>query len=66
MSYDIKTITEVRKSFWEAYPEFKPEFRVRKRQKDYNATIRTEFSFYVDMLARNNQISDKLAKRVTL
>lgn len=62
----MKTISEIRKSFWESFPEFKSEFRVKKRQNDYNATIRSSFVDYVDSLRRDNLISTKLANTVTL
>lgn len=64
--HEMKTITEVRKAFWNAFPEFKGEFRVTKRQNAYNCTIRSAFVQYVDMLERDNEITDSLAKRVTL
>jgi hypothetical protein len=62
----MKTITQVRKAFWESFPEFKSEYRVNKRQNSYNATIRTTFVDYVDSLAKDGTISEKLANRVTL
>lgn len=62
----MKTISEVRNAFWRDYPEFKSLYRVGKRQNDYNTDIRTTFVDYVDSLARDGQISDKLANKVTL
>ncbi len=62
----MKTITQVRSAFWEAFPEFKPEFRVKKRQNDYNATIRSCFVMYVDGLQKDGQITQSLSERVTL
>jgi hypothetical protein len=62
----MKTVTEVRQAFWESFPEFHSEYRTKKRQNEYNAIIRTYFVDFVDMLARDRVISDKLANRVTL
>lgn len=65
-----KTKTQVRNSFWQMLKEFHPELyamkRTRKTQNEYNATIRTEFCFYVDMLCKNSEISEKLANNITL
>lgn len=63
---NMKTITEVRESFWASHPEFKEFFSVKKRQNEYNATIRSCFVEYVDGLHRDGTISESLAKRVTL
>jgi len=62
----LKTISQVRANFWDNHPEYKPERRTRKRQNDYNATIRTAFVDYVDYLHRDGQISDAMAQKVTL
>jgi len=62
----MKTINEVRESFWNTFPEFQSERKATKRQNQYNATIRSEFVRYVDSLHRDGIISDKLANRVTL
>lgn len=62
----IKTIKGVRDAFWEAHPEYKAEYRKTYRQNDYRVDIRCAFVEYVDVLCRNNQITDKLADRVTL
>lgn len=62
----MKTQTEVRNSFWESFPQFKPERRSRKRQNDYRTDIRVSFVDYVDMLRRDGEISEALANRVTL
>ena len=61
---------QVRASFWESYPDF--EFQAReagifsKRQNHHCATVRCTFVDYVDSLARDGVISEKLAQRVTL
>jgi len=66
----MTTQKQVRAAFWEAYPDF--DFQAREagiRSKGQNAqcaTVRCTFVDYVDMLARNGQISEALAARVTL
>lgn len=66
----MTTQKQIRDSFWEAYPDF--EFQAReagifsKRQNHHCATVRCAFVDYVDSLARDGQISEKLANRVTL
>jgi len=62
----MKTITQVRAAFWEEHPQFKPEFRVKKRQNDYNATIRTYFCDWLDSIHRDGRINESLANRATL
>lgn len=62
----MKTITQVRKSFWQSFPQFKTEFRTRKRQNQYSTDCRCCFVDYVDQLQKSGEISEKLAKRVTL
>jgi hypothetical protein len=62
----MKTVSEIRKSFWESFPEFKSEYRKTYRQNDYNTDIRITFIDYVDHLAKGGEITEKLAKRVTL
>ncbi|MBM84735.1 MAG: hypothetical protein CMM47_01760 [Rhodospirillaceae bacterium] len=60
----MKTKQQIRQVFWDLHPEFK-EVQGRT-QNDYNATIRTTFVDFVDMLARDGVISPKLASEVTL
>ena len=62
----MKTLTQLRTSFWQAHPEHKESFRKTYRQNQYNATIRTAWVDYVDNLARDGIISEKLANRATL
>jgi len=62
----MKTQKEVRQLFWDSFPEFKPEYRSRKRQNEYSTDIRCTFVQFVDSLKRNGDISEKLAYRVTL
>ncbi len=74
----MNTQTEIRNSFWAAFPEYKPKYRAipftqngkrlyrRKTQNEYSATIRSLFVEFVDSLARNGEITEALASRVTL
>ena len=61
----MKTITEIRAAFWQGNEHMK-HFIKSKRQNEYNATIRSEFVEFVDMLNKDGFISDSLANRVTL
>ncbi len=60
----MKTQKEIRKSFWESHPEYKR--KGRQSQNDYPADIRMAFCDHVDSLARNSEITESLAGRVTL
>ncbi len=60
----IKTQVEVRKAFWEAHPQFLRQGRLK--QNDYPTDTRCAFVDFVDVLARDGQISEKLASKVTL
>ena len=62
----IKTIKDVRLSFWDSFPEFQKDYRKTWQQNQYNTTIRMTFVDYVDSLNKNGVISDNLAFRVTL
>lgn len=74
----MKTQSEIRAAFWESFPQFRPGYKstgyalsgrrlyVRKSQNDYPADVRMSFVDFVDSLARDGQISEKLAARVTL
>jgi hypothetical protein len=57
----ITTQAQLRSAFWMLH------MRPRKlRNGDYPAETRLAFIDFVDYLARNNQISEKLAGKVTL
>jgi len=62
----MNTVSQVRESFWNYHPEYRKHYRKTYRQNQYDATIRTAWGFYVDMLAHGGLISEKLAKRATL
>lgn len=61
---------QIRAAFWNAHPDF--EFQAReagifsKPQNYHCATVRCAFVDFVDSLARNGEISEKLAFRATL
>jgi hypothetical protein len=61
------TQKQVRSAFWaefEARPDYVPQFR--KPQNQCPTDTRCAFVDYVDSLARDGQISEALAERVTL
>ena len=62
----LQTESDVRKAFWQGNEHFRAMFKRGKQQNDFNATIRSEFVEFVDMLARDGHISEALAARVTL
>lgn len=62
----MKTQKEVRKQFWNEFPQFKSEYRSNKRQNDYSCDIRCAFVDWVDYLMKSGEISEKLAYNVTL
>lgn len=62
----MRTIKEVRESFWANHPEFKEDYRKTYKQNQYKTDIRCCFVDYVNMLRQNGEISEKLAYRVTL
>lgn len=61
---------QIRAAFWNCFPDF--EFQAReagifsKSQNHHCATVRCAFVDFVDMLAKDGQISEKLANRATL
>lgn len=66
MKYPVTTQDEIREMFWECYPEFNEHYKRSKKQNDYNCEIRTAFCDYVDILRRDEIISEKLANRAIL
>lgn len=62
----MKTISEVRKAFWEAHPEFKNSYRKSYRQNQYNTDINVAFVDYVDYLLKSGDITQNLANKITL
>jgi len=62
----MKTITQIRESFWASHSHFKDEYRKTWRQNQYNATIRLSFVYFVESLVMGGVISESLANRATL
>jgi len=62
----MKTINQVRASFWASFPQFANDYRKTYRQNQYKTDIRCAFVDYVDSLHRDGTITDSLAHRVTL
>ena len=66
----MTTQKQIRASFWayikETMPEYLKEYKASKRQNEYFTDIRVSFTQYIDMLAKDGIISDKLAHKVTL
>ncbi len=69
-AYQFTTQAQVRAAFWRGYtPKLKAAAGIKrgmKTQNDYPADVRMEWVDFVDMLARDGQISEALAARVTL
>ena len=68
MTYVYRTESDVRRAFWEMCAEFQPSFkRVKgRRQNNYCADIRNRFVDFVDFEQCEGNMSEKLARRVTL
>jgi len=69
LSYNISMITtqkQLRELFWKYNSEFETFRRARKKQNDYNATIRSTWVEFVNWARNTNTISEKLANRATL
>lgn len=62
----MHNIKNIRLSFWDAHPDFKPFYRGYKRQNDYPATIRVAFTDYIDRLQKDGLITEKQAEKATL
>ena len=64
----MKTQAEVRRAFWSRWNDCHaaPSKYEGRRQNDCPADIRMAFVDFVDSLAKDGTISEKLADRVTL
>lgn len=62
----MTTQQQVREAFWQDHLGGKPRKFRGKSQNELPADVRTAFVDFVDMLARDGQISEALASRVTL
>ena len=60
------TFKQVRDLFFENFPEFQSERRVRKHQNEYSCDCRCAFCDFVDSLHKYGQITDKQADKITL
>jgi hypothetical protein len=63
----MTTQAAVRDSFWHNCGSRLADYYIKgRRQNDYPAIVRCAFVDYVDMLAKDGDISEALAQRVTL
>ncbi len=62
----LKTLSDVRQSFWDNHVRFQPAYKAKYRQNDYNIDTRMAFCDWVDYLCKSNQITEKLGNRATL
>ena len=62
------TEEEVCEAFFDTFPEYKQLEQYHKgvKQNQYPATVRCAFVNFVDMLSKNSDISEDLARSVTL
>jgi hypothetical protein len=67
MAYQITTQKELRVAFWETKPYGHLQLRKSSRnQNDYPTDTRVAWVDFVDAMARDGTISEKLAERATL
>ncbi len=64
MKHSVTTQKAIRVYFWENHPQFKR--RGKTPQNSYPTDVRVAFVDFVDMMRRNDEISEALAGRVTL
>lgn len=64
MKFPITTQATIRGMFWDDHPEFKR--RAGWTQNDYPTDVRAAFCDFIEMLSRNESISEALAGRATL
>lgn len=62
----MKTQKQIRDSFFSEFPEFKTEYKRRKKHNDYTTDCRVCFCDFVDCLQKNRIISVSLANKTTL
>lgn len=62
----ITTQREVRRLFWESFPEFANEKRPGYSQNDYRTDIRVAFTDFIDSLYQDGSISESMVNKVTL
>ena len=70
MAYTYTSQREIRRAFWTFHPDLPrhkiPYHSSNTPEKVYSVDTRCAFVDYIDYLARDGQISDKLASHVTL
>ena len=62
----MKTLSELRRCFWDSFPEYKKEYHKGKRQNQYKCDIRMAWVDFVDQMEKSGEITRKLAERATL
>jgi hypothetical protein len=62
MTHTYTTEGAIRRAFWQGNAQLRSQFKRGKAQNDYNATIRSEWVEFVDMLARDGHISEALTE----
>lgn len=62
---EFTTQAQVRRAFWDGFPAGHP-WRKKRSDGSYCTDCRVEFADFVDMLARDGLITEKLASVVTL
>jgi hypothetical protein len=68
MNYRITTQRELRREFWSTFPNL-PKRKIKNYSgngKMHCTDVRVTWCDWLDALARNNDISQKLAERATL
>lgn len=63
MKYQFTTQRELRRAFWEQFPNLDSN---KYNDKYYCTETRCAFVDWIDNLQKSNQISEALAERVTL
>lgn len=72
MAYQITNQRDLRRSFWQAYPDASRKLRrdrddpPQSRHNRYCTDTRVAFVEYIDRLEREGTISEALAQRATL
>lgn len=62
----LKSQKAINSRFFEDHPEFRDEYRTRKKHNDYSTDCRCAYVDWVDYMNRNGEISDALRDRTTL
>ena len=66
MKTNYITKNEIRRLFFETYPQFKHEYKARKSQNLYSCDCRCTFVDFVDYIMKDSQISERMANNITL